>query len=177
MTLSLMGTFMGLSEPSSPPPPWGVSHHPFPCLRQVHFVSDWLLRSPPPRGPLPLPWPLGIWRQISSFFLLSSLPFQAALLGKIKAKPTLSVSLLDSSSVGVNYFPHHSPYPVFEPLWQPWPFRFLRHEPDTSPWCSPNSRGHILSSLRGLPEVPFIRLQVRESPLGPSPGGGVGGGA
>lgn len=104
LTLSLMGTFMDLSEPPSPPPPcWGISHHPFPWHRQIHFDSS-------PRA-------LGTRGQTSGFFLLRSLCLskQFSWVGSKSSPHCLSYSCTLVFR-GSKLLPHHSFYPVFRPL-------------------------------------------------------------
>lgn len=106
---------------------------------------------------------LGIWRQTSGFFLLRSLCLSklSSWVGSKSSPHCLTFWV--SSSVEVNYFPTIIPTLYSGHFCQLWPFRFLRHEADTSPWCS-QTAGNILSSLRSLPEVLLIRLKVREKP-------------
>lgn len=105
LTLSLVGTFMGLSEPSL-----GISHHPFPWHRQVRFLPltsclRFCPSPPPPQGP-------SAWRPTSGCVLLD---FPSSLLGRIKVKPTLSHSL-GLVFRGSKLLPHPPSYPVFRPL-------------------------------------------------------------
>lgn len=109
------------------------------------FASDWLPWLFPTGG-------LGHLNETSGFFLLRSLCLSkpSSWVGSKSNPHCLTLSNL--SSVGVNYFPTIIPTLYSGHFCQPWPFRFLKHEADTSPWCS-QTAGDILSSLRSLPEV------------------------